>query len=103
MVLPNMTATPTISLEWIKSRILHALTEYDRKQSLKKHYNPYALGIYCGALNDWENDSETSENPLKTLPTYFTTLRDEGDWFHITTLNKTVKEIQTRFPHLTLK
>jgi hypothetical protein len=32
-------------------KLLHAVTEYDRKQSTKKGYNMYALSHYCGAIN----------------------------------------------------
>jgi hypothetical protein len=31
-----------------------ALTTYDRKQSTKKYYNPYALGLYLQALERCE-------------------------------------------------
>lgn len=32
-----------IPIKWIRSRVLHALTEYDRKQSTKKNYNKYSF------------------------------------------------------------
>lgn len=38
----------------LRARIFMALTEYDRKQSTKKHHNPYALAHYCGALERLE-------------------------------------------------
>lgn len=37
--------------EKIRFKIVHALTEHDRKQSTKKGYNPYALGIYLDAVH----------------------------------------------------
>ena len=35
-----------------RTRMLNAVTEYDRKESRKRHYNPYALGHYAKALQD---------------------------------------------------
>lgn len=35
-----------------RTKILIALTEYDRKQSTKKGYNRFALGMYCQALQN---------------------------------------------------
>ena len=35
-----------MSIEIITARLVGALTEYDRKQSTKRFYNPHALGIY---------------------------------------------------------
>jgi len=38
-----------------KQKLIHALTEYDRKQSMRRGYNPHALAIYFGALDEAEN------------------------------------------------
>lgn len=34
----------------IQAKLLNALTEYDRRASKRKGYNPYALGHYFAAL-----------------------------------------------------
>jgi hypothetical protein len=36
----------------VRSRLEHALTDYDRKQSTRRGYNPYALTHYLGAISD---------------------------------------------------
>lgn len=38
--------------ERVRAVLVHALTEYDRKQSRKRGYNPHALGIYFQRLDD---------------------------------------------------
>ena len=38
--------------EMIRTRIVSALTDYDRKQSTRRGYNHYALAMYLGALQD---------------------------------------------------
>lgn len=35
----------------LHDKLLHAVTEYDRKQSTKRGHNMYALSHYLGALN----------------------------------------------------
>jgi len=40
----------------IHDTLLHALTEYDRKQSSKRGYNMYALPQYIGRLHDIDAD-----------------------------------------------
>lgn len=37
---------------FIKARLLHALTEYDRRQSKRKDYNRYAFGQYLLRLDE---------------------------------------------------
>lgn len=39
-----------------------ALTTYDRKQSTKKHHNPYALGLYFQALERCERMSSAGHD-----------------------------------------
>lgn len=36
----------------IRVKLVSALTEYDRKQSTKRGYNPHALALYFQALDD---------------------------------------------------
>lgn len=36
----------------VHAKLLHAATEYDRKQSTRKGYNRFALGHYCRALQN---------------------------------------------------
>jgi len=59
--------------KWVRSnpiderthaKLLHVLTEYDRKQSAKPYYNHYALGHYMGALH--QVDSEAKHGSLRT-------------------------------------
>lgn len=48
------------------SRLLHHfLTEYDRKQSKKKSYNPRALGIYFEAAERCMEEIKKGENVQK--------------------------------------
>jgi len=90
---------------WIHFKLLHALTEYDRRLQAKADkggwlHSPYAIAIMCEALNSWGADPRSTADPLGTLPTYFTTARDEGTFFYATPLNKAVKDIVKRYPHL---
>jgi hypothetical protein len=39
-----------------KQRIVAALTEYDRKQSTRRGYNPHALALYLEALDSAETE-----------------------------------------------
>lgn len=38
------------------AKLLNAVTEFDRKESKKKSYNRYALGMYCQAIQNCESD-----------------------------------------------
>jgi len=40
----------------IHFKLIHMLTEYDRKQELKPHHNRYAMGHYCTAVQAIEDD-----------------------------------------------
>jgi hypothetical protein len=40
----------------IHSALVHAVTEYDRKESTKKYYNHYALGQYLIRIEQVEED-----------------------------------------------
>ena len=35
----------------IEDKLIHLLTRWDEKQSRKKHYSPYALGVYFHAAD----------------------------------------------------
>lgn len=35
-----------------RAKILNAIVEYDKKESTKKHYNPHALALCCGSLQN---------------------------------------------------
>lgn len=39
-----------------RHQLSHAVTEYDRRQSTRKGYNPYALSLYLGAVQEIEAD-----------------------------------------------
>lgn len=56
----------------IHSAIVHALTAYDRKQSTKKFYNPYALGIYFKALEEAEQLVAKGKSYEDALALHFT-------------------------------
>lgn len=43
----------------IHHTLVHAVTEYDRKESTKRYYNIHALAIYIGRVNDVEADIES--------------------------------------------
>lgn len=40
----------------VHSALVHAATDYDRKESRKKGYNHYALAIYLGRIGDIEEE-----------------------------------------------
>jgi hypothetical protein len=50
-------------------RIIMALTNYDRKQSTKRGYNPYALAHYCKAATDIEADLVSGVDMRKSITT----------------------------------
>lgn len=41
-----------MTTEELKFRLIHGLTAYDQRQSTKRGYNRYALGIYLGRVDD---------------------------------------------------
>jgi len=45
-----------MTIENLHHRLLHAVTEYDRKQEKRKGYNHYALAQYIGRLQEIEKD-----------------------------------------------
>ncbi len=54
-------------LSAFKSHLIHVLTDYDRKQSTKKHYNRYALGIYFQRADDICADIEKGAEPRQAI------------------------------------
>ncbi len=42
----------------VRTKLVHAATEYDRKQASKRSYNRYALGIYLNAIDATCKDIE---------------------------------------------
>lgn len=48
----------------VHDTLVHAVTEYDRKQSTKPGYNIYALAHYIGRVQDVTADVE-SETPIR--------------------------------------
>lgn len=60
-----------------RSLLVHTLTQYDIKQSTKKFYNRYALGIYMGTVQtiaDLLDDGVTLSDAINQ--TYSDRLRD---------------------------
>ena len=46
--------------ELLHFKLVHAVTEYDRKQSTKRGYNPYALGQYLQRIQEFDEVPECS-------------------------------------------
>jgi hypothetical protein len=51
----------------IRHKLIHAVTEYDRKQSTRRGYNHYALAHYIAAVDDIANDIAAGEAPLVAI------------------------------------
>lgn len=41
-----------IGLDGLHLRLAHVITEFDRRQATRREYNPNALGIMLGALDE---------------------------------------------------
>lgn len=50
-----------------KDKLIHALTQYDVKQSKKRGYNPYALGIYFQRIDEVCADVERGADIRKAI------------------------------------
>lgn len=50
-----------------KDKLVHALTEYDRKQSTKRGYNRHALGIYFQRIDEVCADIENGAEPRAAI------------------------------------
>ena len=42
----------------LRARLVNGLTTYDRRQSRQRHYNPHALALYVGRIDDVLADVE---------------------------------------------
>lgn len=51
----------------IRAKLVHAVTEFDRKASTRRGFNPYALGIYLGRVDDVIADINKGATPRKAL------------------------------------
>lgn len=47
-----MTNLAAIGLDGLHLRLAHVITEFDRRQANRRGYNPNALGIMLGALDE---------------------------------------------------
>ncbi len=50
-----------------KDKLIHAVTEYDRKQSTKRGYNHYALGQYFQRIDEICADIEAGADSRKAI------------------------------------
>lgn len=41
-----------MTTDTVRQKLVNALTDYDRKQSTKRGYNPHALALYFEALDE---------------------------------------------------
>ena len=55
----------------INDKMVHAVTEWDRKQITKRGYNPYALGIYLQRVDEVSKDIEKGTDPRKAIAAGF--------------------------------
>ena len=53
--------------EQIRARLVHAVTAYDRKQSTRRGYNPFALGQYLERVDMIVNDIAAGAEPRKAI------------------------------------
>jgi len=51
----------------LKDTLIHAVTAYDRKQSTRRGYNPYALGQYFQRIDEVCLDIEAGAEPRAAL------------------------------------
>jgi hypothetical protein len=49
----------------MRQKLVNALTDYDRKQSTRRGYNPHALALYFEALDDALAQAEKGK-PINT-------------------------------------
>ena len=50
-----------------RGRLVHAVTEFDRRASTRKGYNPYALGSYLERVDAIAQDIANGASPRKAL------------------------------------
>lgn len=51
----------------MRDKLVSAVTAWDRKQSTKRFYNPYGLGIMLGGVDDVVQDIEKGIDPRKAI------------------------------------
>lgn len=51
----------------MRDKLLHAVIEWDRKQSTKKFYNPHGLGIMFKMVDMVSADIEAGADPRKAI------------------------------------
>jgi hypothetical protein len=56
----------------IEARLIQALTAYDRKQSTRRGYNPYALGQYFERVENIMRDIAGGATPRQAIIAGFT-------------------------------
>jgi hypothetical protein len=61
-----------MTTEEITRRLTHAVTEYDRKESSKKHYNRFALGQYFERIADIRADLDRGAEVRAAIVAGFT-------------------------------
>jgi hypothetical protein len=59
-------------MQTLNSKLKSFLTEYDRKESTKKHHNPYALGIYFERADDVSADVDAGADLRAAIVAGFT-------------------------------
>ncbi len=55
----------------LSDKLVHAVTRYDRAQSIKRGYNHYALGIYLNRIDDVMGDIHKGVGVAKALQSGF--------------------------------
>jgi hypothetical protein len=55
----------------LHNKLIHAVTEFDRKQSKKPHYNLYALAQYIGRVQEVTADIAEGANPREAITAAF--------------------------------
>ena len=53
------------------NKLVHALFEYDQKESKKKYYNPHAMAIYLLALDEAESEVKQGETVRQAILNHF--------------------------------
>lgn len=51
----------------VRTALVHAVTQYDIRQSRGKRYNHYALGQYLGRVDDICSDIDAGANPRAAI------------------------------------
>ena len=108
MILNQLSSTQSTleTLDYIRTKIVSALTKYDKRQykaSLKnpnRYHNPHALPLYLQALDRWESDPKTISNPIDTLSNHFTTVQNDGITFCISDMTKVVRDLKAQYANL---